>query len=251
MKSLFYLTTILILTVCCEANFSVSEATINKEISPHFIELETDEDTSVFRNINFLRTTNYKFLYLGKAADTIKLNYYVNFRPPPPPPPGVEKDTMMLINDNPFENYRVDWFDERKFNYSEGSKMEVKVDTSTIVKKYDYCFASEFIFAKAYPVIIKNQEIDTIIISLNYHIPLVLEAKDSLNDWRPIERVHAYFCGTGVDRVFLPPNEIAVTSVIIYQGDYETDLRLRLGENLSKPFKGQINYSQFEVEDDD
>lgn len=85
---------------------------------------------------------------------------------------------------------------------------------------------------------------------MNYHIPIVLEAKDSLNNWLPIENVYAYFCGVGVDKVFLPPNEIAVTSVIIYKGNYETDLRLRLGENLSKPFKGQINYTQFEREED-
>lgn len=233
---------------CKEIPSSAEIDNVDKEIFPHFIELETYTDTSVYRNVNSLRRVKYEFLYLGKEEDTIELNYHVNFRSPPPPPPGMEKDTILLINDNLFENYRVDWFDKRKFNHSEGSKMEIRVDTSMIIKNRDFRYDSKYKFSKAYPVIIKNQEIDTVTISLNYHIPVVLEAKDSLNDWQPIENVHAYFCGVGVDRVFLPPNEIAVTSVIIYKGDYKTDLRLRLGENLSKPFKGQINYSQFEME---
>lgn len=239
----------MILWSCKDVPSSPEINNINKEIFPHVIEQETYADTSVYRNETWLRRVKYEFLYLGKEKDTIELNYHVNFRPPPPPPPGMEKDTIILTNDNPFESYRVGWEDKKPHKHCESSKMEIRVDTSTIVKNLDFRYDLESYFAKAHPVFIKNKEVDTVIISLNYHIPVILEAKDSLNNWLPIENVYAYFCGVGVDRVFLPPNEIAVTSVIIYKGDYETDLRLRLGNNLSKPFKGQINYTQFREEE--
>ncbi len=41
------------------------------------------------------------------------------------------------------------------------------------------------------------------------------------------------------------PGDVIISSVIKYTGDFETILRLKLDNVYSKPFKGNINKSQF------
>ena len=61
-----------------------------------------------------------------------------------------------------------------------------------------------------------------------------------------LSEILTYICGNGLGKIMLPPNEIVVTSAMIYNGHYKTDLRLKIGKNYSKPFKGTINYRQFD-----
>ena len=102
---------------------------------------------------------------------------------------------------------------------------------------------------KSYPVYIKNITKDTLIVGYGIYIPLVIEAKDSLGKWRPIQEPYNYFCGTGLNNYYLPPNEIILNSCKLFQGDYKTKMRLSFGyENTSKSneFVGYMNYEQFD-----
>ena len=78
-----------------------------------------------------------------------------------------------------------------------------------------------------------------------------MKAKDSLSNWKPVEKKWTYICGNGVGSIILPPNEIVITSAMIYNGGHETDLRLKIGKNYSKTYKGKINYRQFDSKFDD
>lgn len=53
-------------------------------------------------------------------------------------------------------------------------------------------------------------------------------------------------CGTGLSTIILPPNEIAVTFVPVFKGNYKTQLRLTDGKNHSASFEGKIFYTQFQ-----
>jgi len=54
-------------------------------------------------------------------------------------------------------------------------------------------------------------------------------------------------CGNCLNMIYFKPNEITITTSVIYDGNYETKLRLRLGENnFSNIFTGKINRSQIE-----
>ena len=61
----------------------------------------------------------------------------------------------------------------------------------------------------------------------------------------PIEKMFIFKCGNGINSIMLPPNNIILSSKVIYTGDYKTHLRIKLGDNYSKEFRGAINYSQF------
>ena len=101
---------------------------------------------------------------------------------------------------------------------------------------------------KSYPVIIENKSINTLRIGYGDYIPLLIEAIDSLGNWRPIQKPYVYFCGTGLTHYYLPPKEILITSCKLYKGEYKTKMRLVYGfnrTNYSNEFSGTINYNQF------
>lgn len=97
-----------------------------------------------------------------------------------------------------------------------------------------------------FPVIVKNEGKDTIQIGYSQYIPLLLEAKDSAGTWRPIEKHFNVVCGTGMRNWILPPGEIALTFAPVTRGSFKTELRLRFEDHYSEPFRGSINYRQFE-----
>lgn len=97
-----------------------------------------------------------------------------------------------------------------------------------------------------FPVIVKNEGKDTIQIGYDEYIPLLLEAKDSAGVWHPIEKHISGFCGFGMRFWILPPGEIALTFAPVTRGSFKTELRLRFEDHYSEPFRGSINYRQFE-----
>tara|TARA_R110000751_G_scaffold125869_3_gene227613 strand:+ start:3757 stop:4314 length:558 start_codon:yes stop_codon:yes gene_type:complete len=178
--------------------------------------------------------------------------------PPPPPPPNgknEEYDTIkwnkitsifsQKFKNNPVYPFYYSWGNPEKFDSWNDAKILIEIDTNTITKQLvtNRYFQKEYY--PAYPILIKNEETDTIIIGYDRFIPIILEAKDSTKHWKPIEKMFSFRCGNGINSLLLPPNNIIISSKVIYEGDYKTDLRIKLGENYSNEFKGSINYSQF------
>ena len=79
------------------------------------------------------------------------------------------------------------------------------------------------------------------------------EKEPIYSHWRPIESRGYDFCGNGNWGLIVHPQEFVVVLMRKYEGNYETNLRVRfqIGENIlvSRSFKGTIDQSQFSVLD--
>lgn len=103
---------------------------------------------------------------------------------------------------------------------------------------------------KSYPVFIQNLSSDTLLISFGYDLPLIIEAQDSLNIWKPIQRRQIYHCGTGLYDHILNPKELIISTCPLFQGTFRTKMRIAYQFNsetlYSNEFQGSMNYSQFD-----
>ncbi len=238
--------------------FSCKNYNDNENISKN-IEVPKIIDTSNFksinRNSNWLETVEYNILYIGDKMDTIYPDYNINFYPVPPDPPAFpnEKNKDSIYNkfktlneDLKINPYNLVYFENKQYKWYNESKIKIIVDTLQNLKKEDIFSNNNYTFFNAYPIIIKSKESDTIKIGIGNNLPIVLEAKDSIGKWKPIEEEFKYMCGTGLNTIILPPKTIILSSVMIYKGNYKTKLRIKLGENYSNEFYGTINYRQFE-----
>lgn len=181
----------------------------------------------------------YKFLYIGKYADTLHIDHFLHAYIPPVirNEDGSIKKQYTTLNSLKLHSekfYPRDTFPRKP-------KLSIFVDTTQLIDNIFYNIGY-----KAYPVMIMNIGTGNASICLGEEIPLFLEAKDSLGNWWPIEDPFFYFCGVGLESVVLPPKEIAITSIPVYDGNYNTKLRLRFGHRISNEFFGRINYSQIE-----
>lgn len=78
---------------------------------------------------------------------------------------------------------------------------------------------------------------------------MIIEAKDSSGIWKPIQEPYVYFCGTGLTHYFLPPDEILVSSCKLFEGEFNTKIRIAFGfdrKTKSNEFDGKISYDQFD-----
>ncbi len=198
-------------------------------------------------------------------VDTFNINChydslpYLSVADYPPVFIGRLSDSVSIDHRSEFENfYDYSW---TQFNAPDLFTLDVLVDTTRIipnsnpytlpvpipenagrpVERRGYC---------AYPVFMMNQSTDTVSVGYGQFIPLILEAKDSTDTWRPLQTSYIYDCGTGLNTIFLPPGNTLITSCKIFRGDYETVLRLKFGYewfNYSNQFIGSIDYGQFEL----
>ena len=134
-------------------------------------------------------------------------------------------------------------------NYREG-KVTIIVDTTQTIKflKTTYNYTKEELeenYYNSHPVLVKNTDEQEIQIGYGLYIPLLLEAKNKNGQWQFIERYHAAGCGNCLNQIYFKPNEILITTSVIYKGAFTTKLRLRLGNNFSNEFTGNINITQF------
>ncbi len=180
-------------------------------------------------------TVEYNFLYIGQNANSILLDQTLRFMMP--------VDSSRTIVDS---DYYIDWDADKYYKRSKEGEITIQVDTSLLINKSDASFNPKSSLYQAYPVYLINNDIDTLSVGYGDIIPVYLEALDSTNNWLPIEREFFYFCGNDVGAIILPPNQIAITSVFRYKGDYKTKLRLKTGKNYSNSYWGYINYQQFE-----
>ena len=158
---------------------------------------------------------------------------------------GVLNDTIVI---NTKLQYDYDWtaYEEyrnpnRKFRNTEKARVDIIVNSKQDLNRTGKESKYKFI-----PVLIKNLEIDTIIVGETNYIPIILEAKDENNEWKPIDDYISYFCGTGIYSILLYPNHVVLTKFELpKEGDYYTKLRVKLGQNYSDEFSGIINKDWF------
>lgn len=178
--------------------------------------------------------------YFGKLTDSISIERYLRPMLPPPPPPGTDTSEWDFEpRKGNFDNYFLDWMDNRDFKRRDSANLDISFDTTQIINNDG---------RKAFPVLIQNKSIDTIYIGYGSQIPLITEAKNKEGQWEPIEERFVYMCGNGLHSIILPPNEFVLTSELIYSGNFRTKLRIKMGRHYSKEFNGTINESQFESE---
>ncbi|MCB0514726.1 MAG: hypothetical protein R2798_04390 [Chitinophagales bacterium] len=228
----------------------------NKPINNPKIDINSIELIDTFKNKLLLDTANsitiaeFHPTYIGVAKNSILLNYWSD---------EIEYRTM-------------DW---QEYKDPDSNDLEIYVDTSQIIgsvnkfsislpppplnyendpkeidneedKQEKKNYRGEI---KSYPVFVKNKTKDTLDVGYGEYIPLIIEAKDNSGNWKPIQKPYIYRCGTGLTNYFLPPNEIIITSCKLFEGDYETKMRVTFGfdnTTSSNEFKGKMNYKQFD-----
>lgn len=214
-----------------------ADVVMSRDSFPYLI--DTSSSKAIKKQENYQSFTTCDYLYVGKYKDTIAVNYSLRLL----------EEGERYSGKNGEEGFCLSWILDRPYSFWEQSSVEISIDTSKRIKNRALMTRSwETVYYEAYPVLLRNLEEDTIVIGLLLELPLLMEAKDSSGNWQLIEEEIGALCGTGLMGIILPPNEVVLTSVGIYQGNYETDWRLRIGNSYSMPFRGVINYSQFENE---
>lgn len=180
------------------------------------------------RNEKCPQTANYILQYAGKNSDTIYLDksfYY-------------EKNGKNDLSKYGNPDSLIICVDTRKI-----------ISENTVSEDIDGNL-SEYFDYESYRVIIFNPQTDTVYIGRGMQLPIKMEALDTKNQWKVIEYPFVYMCGTGLASVFLPGNEVLITSAPRYTGKFKTKLRLRYKNCTSNEFNGSINPEQFKVESD-
>lgn len=194
---------------------------------------------------NCMDFASYDPMYIGPKADTFYIFYKGN---------GLYSPSVKGFQKQSYS------YDERALDYKlpSANKVVLTVDTSRFMSAWPVLMDSTVdgityevpISYKAYPVIIENKSHDSIKIGHSYTLLLLLEAKDKDGSWRPIEMYNSYW-GPDSMGMFLPPHQIAITSVNLTAGKFETKLRLRYNNSFSNEFTGAISPTQFEDEYDE
>jgi hypothetical protein len=199
---------------------------------------ERDMDSTKVGSINGIQHLLY---YIGKEQDTLTVNrrirplYYI-------PPFNGEGDYETWFKDGGpgvFGEYFL--YTSEKTNLdgiklSDTLNLLIKVDTTQLINNRGF---------KSYPVLISNKSESSVVIGYCRDIQLLTEAKDPNGVWRPIEKRYRSECCVAGEYIILPNNEIALTSEVIYVGEFNTLLRLKIKNSYSNEFEGSINLSQF------
>ena len=236
MKKIFY-----ILIICCGACTNTINQDINKAELPSITLIDTFTNELKPDTANHITEAAFHPMYMGLEKDSIQLNYWSG---------DIDYKT---------QNWNA-------YKGADSNDVSVFVDTSQVIgsvgrfhdipppalgENTDEILERNYYRGetKSYPVFIKNLSSDTLQVGYGAFIPLLMEARDSLGNWKKIQEPFMYFCGTGLSHYYLPPNEIILTPCKLFAGDFKTTMRLTYGfgvNSKSSEFEGFINYSQFE-----
>jgi len=174
--------------------------------------------------------------YFGKLKDTISIEHFLS--PFEISESEIETIDLKLEPRNiTIDNYYIDWMSKRNFIEIDSADIQIRIDTMQVITNNN--------FRKSYPIILRNKSSDTIRIGYGNRIPIITEALTKKGEWKEIQNFYGYFCGVGVPNMILPPNEIIITSEVIYFGNFKPKLRVKIGMNVSNEFNGKINQTQF------
>lgn len=166
---------------------------------------------------------------------------------------GIYNDTLFVDS----RNYRftpinpfITRADMYKFYGKENfltTPLSITVDTTQTIYTSDFCYSNgnyKKKFFESFPVFIENVTDSLASIGFGSKVNIILEALDTDNIWKPIEKMFIYKCGNGLHYIYLKPNEICCTLIPVYKGDFSTQLRLNINNSYSKPYFGHIYKSQ-------
>lgn len=239
MKTITYIIFCLVFILGCKEEKS----------KPHHIEqneflnitlIDSFSNKLIFDTNTRLISSNFHPMYIGKIDSLINISYNsTNI---------VQRTNRRKTYKHPDTNELLIFIDTSKIIGSAFVQTYMPIPppgdtTEYIIEIVDYRG-----FYKSHPVFIKNLSKDTLSIGYGDYIPLIIEAKDSNNQWTPIQRRYIYDCGTGLTNFYLPNDEILITSCQLFDGDYNTKLRLVFdgkSKQYSNVFNGYIHYSQF------
>jgi len=217
--------------------FLISSLLYSQHPTPKLI--EGIKNKAVFYNSSVKNSWEREPIYIGSIQKEI-INKFENNR--------------LLAIENHYENECNKGYIKREKNSLKNTfegKVDIFVDTSQNIKfskvVYHEKSSNTFDFFYANPVVLTNNDSQDVQIGYGYYIPLIMQAQNEKGEWTDIERYYTLDCGNCLNMIYFKPNEITITTSVIYDGNYETKLRLRLGENnFSNIFTGKINRSQIE-----
>ena len=179
---------------------------------------------------NKLTMSEISPLYIGKITEIIKISYQ---------PFQTVKKT---------ETYK-------EYKLPSKKTLEIFVDTSRIIGipmgMYEYSKVEKRNNKIANPIFIKNISKDTLNIGYAEYLPIIIEAKNRNGDWQPIQERMRFMCGTDIFNFYCPPNNIVISAMQKYSGNFKTTLRLKYesfgseSSIFSNEINGVINEKQF------
>lgn len=160
-------------------------------------------------------------VYIGDLKDSIRLTY----------------------KPSKIENRTHDW---NKYKNPTPKDIEIYIDTTKTIgfsmSVWEYYKKPEYrVGKKSYPIFIKNKSSDTLNIGFGDILPMTTEIKDSLGQWKEIERPFIYECGTGLKGFFLPPNQVVITALRQNFGTTKTMFRVKYKLIDSAVYSNEIN----------
>jgi hypothetical protein len=126
--------------------------------------------------------------------------------------------------------------------------LSLTIDTTQTISTSEFCYSNDDFKTKyfeSFPVFIKNETDSLASIGYGSQLNIIVEALDTDNVWKPIEKRFIYKCGKGRHYIYLKPGEICCTLISKYNGDFLTQLRLNVNKNYSEPYYGHVFKSQF------
>jgi hypothetical protein len=169
-------------------------------------------------------------LYIGKISNEIEISYK-NYK-------TVEKNQTF-----------------KKYKFPIQNSLEIFIDTTRIIGipmgLYEYSKIEKRNDKIANPIFIKNISKDTLTIGYAEYLPIIIEAKNRNGEWQPIQERMRFACGNGIVNFYCPPNNIVISAMQKYSGNFKTKLRLKYESFVSKSsifsneINGEINEKQF------
>lgn len=204
----------------------------NKKIN--FTEIQLEDKFTNSLKLDFadkLTTSELAPLYIGEIKENIAISYQTY--------KTVEKKRTYKEYKRPTKN-----------------SLEIFIDTSRIIGipmgMYEYSNTGKRNNKMAHPIFIKNISKDTLIVGYAEYFPMIIEAKNRNGQWLPIQKRMTFMCGNGIVDFYCPPNNIIISSMPKYSGNFKTKLRLRYesfnseASIFSNEIYGVINEKQFE-----
>ncbi|WP_298518422.1 hypothetical protein [uncultured Kordia sp.] len=183
----------------------------------------------ILDTLQFKREAQFSPLYIGDEKKTIKLVY---------------KTSKLAYNGTEFD---------RDYRIPTTSDIQIFIDTTRTIgfsmpMAVSYNKTEYRTNKKSYPVFIKNTSNKIHQIGIGEILYMKTEAKDSTGNWREIERDFMYFCGTGLARYYLNPNQIAITAFRQNYGRFKTKFRIKFGSFEHPIYSNEIDgYLNFEL----
>lgn len=199
------------------------------------------------KSIDLFLLSNYHPIYIGKDTNVVTVDYQIQqFYPTPPSVEIIGEELIATESENKIKYRKLyeTYFEEypaSKYTYWDSARVEIIIDTTQKVKSLGRTKRDriEHIF-EAYPVLIRNSSETNVSIGYGSHIPLILEFLHNDN-WIHLEYMYFYPCGSGMNSIILPKDEIIISSLPLMEGDKTQYFRLKLGNSYSNIIQGRLS----------